>query len=343
MLMVAENSEELTKVGDWFRKNRVDARRATLDEAIVSLQTRGPCPLIVHPGLDELILALQHLEQRIRLVFVEPLGGSDLASDQNGHRQLERRAWVTRIGWPESSSLLKRWIHEESLERLKLDALACIAHEMATPVANIRGWCELLESTAGSEPQAFTRHASAVIGRAADQLRRLTQDLREIENQGADFATALEAVDLNQMVARATDTFQLYANKAGVTLEFTTLSRAAIIQADELRLLQVLGNLLHNSIKFTPRGGRVELHLSEDERHYILQVLDTGVGIAPERAAHVFDRLWRGSSEGDGRGLGLTIARTIVQAHGGRITVHSDGEMQGTTFRIALPKTDAER
>jgi hypothetical protein len=116
------------------------------------------------------------------------------------------------------------------------------------------------------------------------------------------------------------------------------------VNGDPVRLQQVLTNLLANAIKFTPQRGRIDVHLEQKDSHVQLEIKDSGIGLAAEDLQHVFERFWqagdKANRKGDGLGLGLAIARDLVQLHGGSIRAESAGKGQGTTFVVELPVLD---
>jgi signal transduction histidine kinase len=134
----------------------------------------------------------------------------------------------------------------------------------------------------------------------------------------------------------AIDSLGVLANKKKVQLLSSKTPGRFFVLGDEARLFQVLVNLLMNGIKFTPEGGRVEVELRTREREVQLLVKDTGVGISAALLPRVFDRFLQGNGGQGGCGLGLSIARDIVERHGGVLSAHSDGEGRGATFRVQL-------
>jgi signal transduction histidine kinase len=230
----------------------------------------------------------------------------------------------------------------ESANRLKDEFLATLSHELRTPLNAIIGWTTLMRTIA-MDPEA-TRRAIDIIERNAKSQAALIEDLLDVSRitQGQLQLTWL-SVHLPAIVAAAIDTIRPSADAKGLTL-ITDLTADArmTVQGDPVRLQQVVWNLLSNAVKFTASGGRIEVRLSMDATHVLLRVTDTGRGISAEFLPAVFDRFRRadGSSTavGGGLGLGLAIARQLVEMHGGSLAAASEGENRGSTFTVRLPR-----
>jgi len=151
----------------------------------------------------------------------------------------------------------------------------------------------------------------------------------------------VQAVELSEVVDAAADAVRLAAEARGVDIVLTLGSRAGAISGDPERLQQVLWNLLSNAVKFTGRGGAVTVRLTRRQSHVEVTVSDTGIGIAPEFMPRIFERFSQaegGAVRGQGGlGLGLAIARELVEMHGGTIQASSEGLGRGATFRLLLP------
>jgi len=143
------------------------------------------------------------------------------------------------------------------------------------------------------------------------------------------------------LIAETVESFQQQAKTKGVALEPHVASSVCVVSADPHRIQQVLTNLLANAFRYTPAGGRVEVHLTTEEDRARIQVKDTGIGIEPDLLPHVFERFRQGEARAGaakgGLGLGLALVREIVELHGGTVAVESAGSGQGATFNITLP------
>lgn len=214
---------------------------------------------------------------------------------------------------------------------------ADIAHDLRTPLAIITGYLEALHNGV-LDPSPARIEAMYTEAR---HLQHLVEDLRTLSLADAG-ALALHRQSLSPqaLLERAANTYQLSAQQKNIDLQVQVDANIPDLQLDPERMAQVLGNLLSNALRYTPTGGRITLTAKRSAGPVQLQIQDTGVGIAPEARAHIFDRLYRGDAartEATGEsGLGLAIAKSIVEAHGGTIVVESEVG-RGTTFTITLP------
>jgi signal transduction histidine kinase/DNA-binding NarL/FixJ family response regulator len=217
--------------------------------------------------------------------------------------------------------------------------LAVVAHDLRNPLSTIRMASEmLLESL-----EAARRRPAEIIHRSADRANRLIQDLLEVTRmEQGKLSLALKTEPVGPLLAEAVSTLRPLAAARSMALDREAGAELPLVSMDVARVLQVISNLVGNAIKFTPEGGRIVLRCVAAEREVRLAVSDTGPGISPEQLPHLFGRYWQArDSDGRGIGLGLSIARGIVEAHGGRIWVESTpGE--GTTFYFTLPRAPEE-
>jgi PAS domain S-box-containing protein len=230
---------------------------------------------------------------------------------------------------------------EEEAERLKNEFFSLVSHEFRTPLTSIVGYVDLLmdDRTALSEEE----HGNflAVIKRNSVRLRRLVDDLLFISKvQSGKFSLTPRNVDLNEVVAGCIEAATPHAANSHLTLELHTEELAPFF-GDPDRLAQLFDNLISNAVKYTPQGERVEVRLSNGNELVVAEVTNTGVHLPTEDLESIFEPFFRSetaiSLEAPGVGLGLTIARSIVEAHGGQISVQSL-EGIGTTFRVELPR-----
>jgi len=226
-----------------------------------------------------------------------------------------------------------------SLDRLKDEFVALVSHELRTPLTSIRGYLELVLDDAdqlATEHQEFLR----IVDRNVDRLLHLVSDLLLVAQVDAGKLTfEWTEVDLASLVGDCVQAARPAAEVAEVELVFAATSDRPII-GDPSRIGQLLDNLISNAIKFTPAGGRVDVAVDSSGDGAVIEVRDTGYGIAAEDQTQLFERFFRTQSASDmaiaGTGLGLSIAKAIVDAHGGAITVES-AKGTGTTFRVTLP------
>lgn len=225
----------------------------------------------------------------------------------------------------------------ESTEATRRRMLADLAHEMRTPLATIDAHVEAVEDGV----RAFDANTLDVVRVSTGRLRRLAQDIAAVSRAeegvvrigpvpvpAADLARAATEAARDRFVAK------------GVDLD-TDLGCAGLVRADRDRIAQVLGNLLDNALRHTPAGGAVSVRCADAGGWVELVVRDTGVGIGAEHLPHLFDRFYRADTARDrehgGSGIGLSIARTLTEAHGGGIHAESPGPGRGATFTVRLP------
>jgi PAS domain S-box-containing protein len=224
------------------------------------------------------------------------------------------------------------------LEQAKSEFLSSVSHELRTPLTSILGYAALLRED--TEGVVDANDHIEVIERNASRQLRLVEDLLSIARiQAGEFEVHRLPIDLAEVVRLGVEAMRPAAEEAGLRLELDCAGPVRTL-GDTDRLDQVLANLLANAIKFTPRDGRVEVRLSSTPEEAVLTVSDTGPGIQPEDRARLFERLFRGDEvkrlQVSGAGLGLAIARSIVEAHDGTIEVRAEpGE--GATFELTLP------
>jgi two-component system OmpR family sensor kinase len=214
--------------------------------------------------------------------------------------------------------------------------VADAAHELRTPLTALGGMVEMLLMGADRGDPSTIRRMLDTMSREIDRLGRLVADLLTLSRMDAEQPLHPTPVDLGALLGEIAAQTRLLANGQEIVTE---IERPATVLADPDRLKQVLLNLTANAVRFTPPGGRIALRLSTAGQQAIVQVSDTGSGIAPELLPKVMDRFVRGDASRaratGGSGLGLAIASAIVEAHGGTIEIESPPG-QGTTVTIGL-------
>jgi signal transduction histidine kinase len=226
------------------------------------------------------------------------------------------------------------------LDHLKDEFVALVSHELRTPLTSIRGYLELVLDGEAGEVTDEQRQFLGVVERNANRLLDLVGDLLFLAQiEAGKLSLEFGAVDLSAVAAESVETARPLAEEKEITLTLAT-SPLPLLAGDRARLGQLLDNLVSNAVKFTPQGGRVDVRASSSRENAVLEVRDTGMGIAAEEQEHVFERFFRTSRATEqaiqGTGLGLAISKAIVHAHGGRITLASN-EGQGATFRVTIP------
>jgi signal transduction histidine kinase len=228
----------------------------------------------------------------------------------------------------------------ETASRLKDEFLATVSHEIRTPLSAVLGWARILESK--QLPPERAERAIAAIGRNAAALAHIIDDLLDTSRilNGA-IRLDLRPVDLTAVAQGALDSVRLLAAARNVRLVFADVPCARRVSGDAERLQQVIWNLLANAIKFTPEGGRVEVFVEAGSDYVEVRVVDTGQGISPDLLPHIFERFRQAADattrRHTGLGLGLGIARYLVELHGGTVQAASAGGGQGATFTVRLP------
>lgn len=224
------------------------------------------------------------------------------------------------------------------LETVRREFVANVSHELRTPLTSIRALVETLESGAVDDESVAMDFLGRIVGEV-DHLTALVEDLLDLARLEAGRSQMrLERIDPGELVLAGADRMRPQLERAGLTMSVTRDDQLSPIEVDRVRIEQVLINLVHNAIKFTPPGGEVKLHVSQREGVTEISVADTGVGIAKEEQARLFERFYKSDKarRSEGTGLGLAIAKHIVQSHGGEISVESDVGA-GATFRFTLP------
>jgi signal transduction histidine kinase len=226
----------------------------------------------------------------------------------------------------------------EGAERRRLELIGDVAHELRTPIATIEGYAEgLLDGVVPATERTWAKlHAEA------GRLRRLAEDLQQLSRAEAhQLALVLQPVAPGAIVQAAVDRVHLDFDAKGLDLHIQVPSALPEVRADPDRAVQVLTNLLTNAFRYTPASGRVELSASRARDGVRFQVRDSGIGIADEHLPHLFERFYRVDKSrartSGGAGVGLTIARALVEAMGGRISAESPGLSHGATFAFTLP------
>ena len=227
----------------------------------------------------------------------------------------------------------------QNTEAMRRQLIGDVAHELRTPLTTIQGSMEgLIDGILPAEDQVFLN-----VHREAERLQNLVRDLQALskaESGALEFDP--QPVKPMDLIGKACSQLERQYHEKGVELVNEVSGELSRVMADEDRIVQVLLNLLGNALQYSPSGGLVRISASERDSHIEFSVEDTGIGIDAEHIPHVFTRFYRvdksRSRVGGGSGVGLTIAKNLVEASGGRIWAHSPGLGQGSTFSFTLPK-----
>ena len=225
-------------------------------------------------------------------------------------------------------------------DRSKNEFLATLAHELRNPLAPIRSAAEILHARTPEVPEA--QWAVEVIDRQVTQMTRLIDDLLDIGRIASNkLELRKERVELGEVLQGAIETSRPLLDSAGHDFEATLPSEPIHLEADATRLAQVVSNLLNNAAKYTERGGRIRLSAERRGDEAVVSVRDTGIGIPREMLSRIFEMFTQADRSLDrsqgGLGVGLTLARRLVEMHGGAIEAKSEGSGQGSEFVVRLP------
>ena len=226
----------------------------------------------------------------------------------------------------------------EETEERRRQLVGDVAHELRTPLANIRSVMEgLVDDVLPRNPATFHQ-----VEREVARLQRLVQDLEELSRaEAGQLLLEKERVDPARFIEEAAGRLRPQYEDKGVALTVDLSARLPAVAVDTWRMTQVMLNLLGNALQYTPQGGRVTVTAGREDGRLVVRVSDTGMGIDPEDLPHLFERFYRADKSraraGGGSGIGLTIARHLVEAHGGRLWAESAGPGQGSTFTFTLP------
>jgi PAS domain S-box-containing protein len=232
----------------------------------------------------------------------------------------------------------RRYHEAEAQNRAKDNFLATLSHELRTPMTSILGWVQFLRS--GHFDESELHEALRTIESSARLQARLIDDMLDVSRMIlGKFQVDLRPTRLSEIVEAALTTARPMASDNDVQLTWEIDDRGALVDADASRIQQVIQNLLSNAIKFTPAGKHVDLRLDRTDGKLRIRVQDEGEGIEPSFLPYVFDRLRQaeGSNKRSGLGLGLAIARHIIELHHGEITAASEGAGRGAAFTVTLP------
>jgi PAS domain S-box-containing protein len=250
------------------------------------------------------------------------------------------RTWAA-VERARAEQLLRRTSDQlREADQRKNELLAMLSHELRNPLGAIGNAIGIVDrADPGSEQ---SRRAHTIIARQVEHMTRLIDDLLEATRiTRGKIELHHEKVDLEELLVRLTEDHAAEFARAGVSLELRGAREAVWVDGDRTRLAEAIGNLLENAAKFTPRGGQTTLSLAVDNESARIRVQDTGRGIPPDLLDHVFEPFAQGDTTLDrrmgGLGLGLAVARGLVELHGGSIRVESTKPGKGTTFEIALP------
>jgi signal transduction histidine kinase len=233
--------------------------------------------------------------------------------------------------------------HLKELDKMKSDFVATITHDLRSPLTAIQGALALLPELGGltGEQQEFTERAM----RNVEHMDTLIRNLLDIGRIEAGLEMEMEPIRLDAVIEEVVANLLGGARSKGLILQAVVPDDVPPVRGNHTRLMQVMTNLLDNAIRYTPRGGKITVRVEDAGEHVTVSVSDTGVGIPAHAKAHIFDKFYRVESaetrELEGIGLGLATVKSIVEKHGGQISVEST-EGEGSTFYFSLPQVEPE-
>lgn len=280
-----------------------------------------------------------YLSQRV----VRPLRRMMAASQRIAAGNLDER--VPENGTDElgqlAGSFNRMAVQLQDVESRRRQLIGDVAHELRTPLTAIKGSMEgLIDGMLPASKDTFEQ-----LYQEADRLNRLVDDLQELSRvEAGAYKLQLHAVDLSSLVRIVSKRMTVSFNEKKVKLTVDLPPDLPAVQADDDRIIQVLTNLISNALRYTPPGGEVTVVACRQENLVQTTVRDTGIGILQEHLPHIFTRFYRvdksRSRQAGGSGIGLTIAKHLVESHGGRIWVESEGHDRGSAFSFTLPTSD---
>jgi PAS domain S-box-containing protein len=320
-------------------------------------------PELVGEVSEELIRAISHSDEQYRIytqlgmasLLVVPLVAHGVTRGAMGFfSATPRRYGAEELALAQELALVsalavdnaRLYRDAQRAVQAREDMIAVVSHDLGNPLSAIRIGTSLLMRSLPppeGEDDRGRRHLE-FIRQSAQQMENLVNDLLDMKRlEAGTLAVQPDELESGEVVSDVLQVFRPIADNRGIALESRCEQTLPAIYGDYRRLVQVLSNLVGNAIKFTDAGGAVRVSASAAREVVVFSVSDTGCGIAPDNLPHVFDRFWQGRRDGRvGLGLGLAIARGVVEAHGGRIWVESSpGE--GSTFLFTMPTAKAAR
>jgi signal transduction histidine kinase len=330
------------EIGAWIAEIPADTQRVILSSPVIKFRIDMPAWLVLGSlPLFSLFIGILVSIWMSRSV-TRPVSQLAQAAQAIGQRDLEFR--VTTKGSQELDDLAQSFNRmAEDLKQAELirhNLMADIAHELRTPLSILEGNLRAMLDGVHEKSE----EEIALLYEQTHHLNRLVEDLRELSLAEADqLSLLLREVNLTQLVKDTIAHFDMLAQEHGIRLSEELDQPLIHPHLDELRMRQVLHNLLSNAIRYTPKGGSITVSARTltDNNTITISVVDTGAGISPEELPHIFDRFNRTreklETSHDGTGLGLAIVKALVEAQGGSVDAYSAGKNQGSVFSIQLP------
>jgi len=357
---VTRSLERARHIGDWVRQeihrttaslqrqvNEFDAIFNNIADGVIILDRRGRIVL-----LNQMVC--QIFEVTPEPLFGKPLLEAILHPDVQSllSRSLEQGMKYHEINFHDGRVFNAKYMpipnigeavtiqdisYLKELDRIKNDFVHTVSHDLRSPLTSVLGYAELIGRT--GPLNEHQRDFMARLQASIQNITALVNDLLDLGRIDSGFDTRREIVQLENILAYTLDVLSGQIRARNLEVNVEQAPGIPPLRANPLRLRQMLDNLIGNAIKYTPPGGKIQIHLWSRENQVILQVSDTGPGIPPSDQPHVFEKFYRGANVPDdvpGSGLGLAIVKSIVESHQGRVWVESKpGE--GTSIFVVLP------
>ncbi len=226
----------------------------------------------------------------------------------------------------------------EKTETMRRELIGDVTHELRTPLTAVKGYLEgLTDGVLPADPETYQQIHSEI-----DRLQRLVNDLQELSRvEAGAFQLMLTPVSPASLIERIQNTLGRQFEEKNIQLEINMEPNLPKIKVDKDRIIQVLTNLVGNALQYTPSGGKVTIFVRREPSDLLFSVMDSGIGISADQIPLIFNRFYRTDKSrtrtSGGSGIGLTIAKALVKAHGGKIWAESMGEGQGSTFSFLIP------
>ncbi|HEV7572188.1 MAG TPA: ATP-binding protein [Thermoanaerobaculia bacterium] len=363
-LLVADDAAQRARVRDL--RVRIDAKLNDLDKTLTTYRSRGRQAALQEamsdPGNDPM-LAIRRVEAEIQRKEVQTRSTQRMAatmSSEKAQRMVALTSMVAvlmllltlaQIGQTTRAehtareraeaahaAEIKARVASDAANRVKDDFIASVSHELRTPLTAILGWSKIL--TATTDPEEMKEGLQAIHSCASTQ-KKLIDDLLDVSRiTSGKLRLSIRTINVAEVTRAGVDSVRPAAQAKGIEVAIHVDERIRMA-ADPDRLQQIIWNLVSNAVKFTPRGGSINVRIQRSDSRAIIEVNDSGEGIVAEFLPHVFEPFRQADAskarEHKGLGLGLSIVKSLVEAHGGTISVSSAGKGEGTTFRVALP------
>ncbi len=314
-------------------------------QAVHSCEPKMTENLLEQVGTED-VLSLLNAENAliVPLMSTEGAIGAITVLDHDGGFTAEEQDVLSMLASQAAIAIANAKLYEQTkeLDRLKSEFVAVVSHEVRTPLTSIKGSLELLSDDRFHKMPDPQKELLGICQANTERLITLINDILDFSKlEASKLPMTMEVVELRYALSEAVENIRSLAGMRKVEIELRVDDSTGSVEADAMRIGQVITNLVGNAIKFSPEGGRVEIFASGDESLVTVSVKDYGRGIAPRDQSRLFQRFAQLDSsttrKAGGTGLGLVISKGIVEQHGGKIWVESAQE-QGSTFSFSLPR-----